>query len=105
MTTVTVNQPVREVLTIREASGATIIKIKEPAAPSIISMKAQGPIGPQGPAGAGTGPQGEPGPKGDPGHPGQIRFTGNGAPPSVIVGAEPGDTYLDLISGDIYKLI
>ena len=44
------------------------------------------------------------GPPGPPGHPGQIRFTGNGAPPAVIVGAEPGDTYLDLDTGDIYKL-
>ena len=44
------------------------------------------------------------GPPGPPGHPGQIRVTGNGAPPAVIVGAEPGDTYLDLDTGDIYKL-
>ena len=44
------------------------------------------------------------GPPGPPGHPGQIRFTGHGAPPAVIVGAEPGDTYLDLDTGDIYKL-
>lgn len=43
---------------------------------------------------------GQPGP---PGKDGQIRFTGNG-PPGTIVGAEPGDTYMDIISGDIYKL-
>lgn len=36
---------------------------------------------------------------------GQIRFTGNGPPPAVIVGSEPGDIYLDLIAGDTYKLI
>lgn len=36
---------------------------------------------------------------------GQIRFTGNGPPPAVIIGSEPGDTYLDLITGDTYKLI
>ena len=36
---------------------------------------------------------------------GQIRFTGNGPPPAVIVGSEPGDIYLDLITGDTYKLI
>ena len=46
---------------------------------------------------------GEPGPPGPPGKDGQIRFTGNG-PPGVIVGAEPGDTYMDLITGDIFKL-
>ena len=36
---------------------------------------------------------------------GQIRFTGNGPPPAVIVGSEPGDSYLDLITGDTFKLI
>ena len=35
---------------------------------------------------------------------GQIRFTGNGPPPAVIVGSEPGDIYLDLLAGDTYKL-
>lgn len=50
-----------------------------------------GPIAIQGPAGA-------------PGKDGQIRYTGHGAP-GVIVGAEPGDTYLDLLSGEIYKLM
>lgn len=35
---------------------------------------------------------------------GQIRFTGNGPPPAVIVGSEPGDIYLDLLTGDTYKL-
>lgn len=45
------------------------------------------------------------GPPGARGKDGQIRFTGHGAPPTVIVGSEPGDTYLDLDTGDIYKLI
>ena len=40
---------------------------------------------------------------GPPGKDGQIRFTGHG-PPGTIVGAEPGDTYMDLSTGDIYKL-
>lgn len=42
--------------------------------------------------------------RGPAGKDGQIRFTGNGAPPTVIVGAAPGDTYMDLLTGDIYKL-
>ena len=42
--------------------------------------------------------------RGPAGKDGQIRFTGNGAPPTVIVGAAPGDTYMDLLNGDIYKL-
>ena len=44
------------------------------------------------------------GPPGPPGHPGQIRYTGLGPPPAVIVGAEPGDTYLDLDTGNVFKL-
>ena len=43
--------------------------------------------------------------RGPAGKDGQIRFTGNGPPPAVIVGSEPGDTYLDLMAGDTYKLI
>lgn len=44
------------------------------------------------------------GPTGVPGKDGQIRFTGEGEPPTLIVGATPGDTYLDLTTGDVYKL-
>lgn len=54
------------------------------------------------------GPRGERGRdahmQGPPGKDGQIRFTGNGPPPAVIVGAEPGDTYMDLLTGNVYKL-
>lgn len=41
---------------------------------------------------------------GSPGKDGQIRFTGYGPPPVVIAGAEPADVYLDIATGDIYKL-
>lgn len=41
--------------------------------------------------------------RGPAGKPGQIRFTGMGAP-GVILGAEPGDTYLDTATGNIYTL-
>lgn len=70
-----------------------------------VQVVVEGPVGPRGP----PGPQGEPGtgttpgPPGPPGKDGQIRFTGHG-PPGVIVGAEPGDTYMDLLTGDLYKL-
>ena len=47
-----------------------------------------------------SGGGGSPGPAGKDG---QIRFTGHGAP-GVIVGASPNDTYMDLDTGDIYKL-
>lgn len=41
--------------------------------------------------------------KGADGKDGQIRFTGHGAP-GTIIGANPGDTYMNLDNGDIYKL-
>lgn len=49
------------------------------------------------------GPAAIPGPPGAPGKDGQIRYTGHGAP-TLIVGAEPGDTYLDTLTGVIYTL-
>lgn len=67
-----------------------------------------GPMGPPGGAAGATGatgPTGSTGPAGPAGRDGQIRFTGIGAPPAVIVGANPGDTYCDLATGDVYKLI
>lgn len=41
--------------------------------------------------------------QGPAGKDGQIRYTGTGEP-GLIVGAEPGDTYLDVLTGTIYKL-
>lgn len=64
-------------------------------------MGLQGPKGDPGPQGP-PGPAGAPG--GLPGRDGQIRFTGQGPPPPVIAGAQPGDTYLDVESGIIYRL-
>ena len=73
---------------------------------------AEGPRGPKGDQGE-QGPPGDtvgiPGPQGPQGVPGvqgkdgQIRFTGSG-PPGVIIGASPNDTYVDLLTGDVYKL-
>lgn len=53
--------------------------------------------------GGSGGVQGPKGDKGDPGTPGQIRFVGNGAP-GTLIGAQPGDQYLDRDTGDIYSL-
>lgn len=93
-------------------SPADVINTGTPGRPGVPGKP--GPPGPQGPPGPKgdkgepgedhtgiPGPQGEPGP---PGKDGQIRFTGNGPPPVAIIGAEPGDTYMDLSNGDIYKL-
>ena len=56
-----------------------------------------------GAAWVGIGPIAIQGPAGAAGKDGQIRYTGHGAP-GVILGAEPGDTYLNLLTGEIYKL-
>lgn len=40
----------------------------------------------------------------DSGTPGQPRWTGEGPPPATIIGASPGDTYLDTLTGDLYRL-
>lgn len=57
-----------------------------------IVLSATGPRGPRGLSGEGTTSSGQP------------RFTGTG-PPGVIIGAEPGDEYLDKSNGDIYTLM
>ena len=43
--------------------------------------------------------------RGPKGKDGQIRFTGQGDPPAFIPGAEPGDVYLNTLTGDTFKLI
>lgn len=65
----------------------------------------KGDKGDKGDAGGEPGAQGPPGEQGSPGRDGQIRFTGQGPPPVVIVGSIPGDVYMDLSSGNLYKLI
>lgn len=59
-----------------------------------------GPAGPEGPVGE-KGDTGDPG--GPPGPPGQPRYSGYG-PPGLIIGSSPGDEYIDLLTGDIYRL-
>lgn len=54
----------------------------------------------------GMGPKGDPGPPGPPGDGdgrGAKRFYGDG-PPTVVIGAQAGDEYLDLLTGDLYIL-
>jgi hypothetical protein len=41
-----------------------------------------------------------PGPQGEPG---TLRFHGTG-PPTLVIGARPGDEYLDTTTGDLYRL-
>lgn len=48
--------------------------------------------------------QGVPGPPGPPGIPGSaVKYSGEG-PPGTIIGAAPGDRYLDTITGTVYRL-
>ena len=62
----------------------------------------QGEPGPPGPAGP-VGPVGPMGPEG-PRSSGPQYWHGQGAPPEVIIGARPGDCYVDVLTGDIYQL-
>ena len=48
------------------------------------------------------GAQGPPGPPG-PGYAGEAWFYGSG-PPGTIIGSQPGDNYMDLDTGTIWKL-
>lgn len=54
-----------------------------------IAIVNAGPIGPRGPAGPAFG-----------GH----RFYGDG-PPRTVIGAQPHDEYVDVLTGDIYTLL
>ena len=49
------------------------------------------------------GPAGQDGKDGVDGKDGQPRFWGEGEP-GVIIGAEPGDLYLDITTGTMYRL-
>lgn len=64
---------------------------------NVVVVTVDGEQGPPGPPGE-DGQNGAPGPSG-----GLVKWYGNG-PPGAIIGASPGDFYLDLDSGDIYTL-
>lgn len=108
-TVITVNRPVQEI----EAQPRTQSVSIEAAA----SMGPRGLTGPQGPQGLG-GPQGPRGPKGDKGDIGNTGLTGASGPKgekgdkglSVLSGegaptqtGNPGDTYIDTMTGDVYR--
>lgn len=104
--------------TVIVRQNKTIARVERPGAPPVkvapggavtverttnrtTEVATRGPQGPKGDPGRDAEQMGPPGP---PGKDGQIRFTGYG-PPGTIVGSEPGDTYMDLATGDVYKLI
>lgn len=64
---------------------------------SIIRAGPPGPPGLNGDSGL-TGPQGPAGPSS-----GDARYYGEG-PPGLIIGASPGDEYVDALTGDLYRL-
>lgn len=65
----------------------------------VIAYPAVGPAGRDGK----DGPPGPPGPPG-PASSGPALFTGPGSPPDVVVGARPGDAWLDTVTGMTYRL-
>lgn len=84
------------IVVINPPPPAPVVVLAPPQAPDL-DISPPGLGGPPGP----VGPPGPTGPSG--GAPGQPRFTGTG-PPGLILGAEPMDEYLDISSGDIYRL-
>jgi len=63
----------------------------------------QGEVGPQGPQGP-TGAEGAQGPQGPAGARGTKWFTGAGVP-GTLTDQQPGDLYLDITTGDVYRLV
>jgi hypothetical protein len=89
---VVLDQRVVEVVEVERPSQ--VIVLTAPGEPQVLFVDSPG--GPKGDPGA-------PGPSGPPGPAGQPRWEGTG-PPGVIVGASPGDLYLDRTTGDLYRL-
>lgn len=69
----------------------------------VVDVGIAGPVGPPGGPGL-TGPPGETGAPGPTGAPGQPRYVGAGPPPVTVIGAQPGDRWLDETTGTIYRL-
>lgn len=99
------------VLTVVDTNNLLVTQVAEqplivtPAVSNSITVSSAGAPGPQGGLGP-MGPMGPTGPQGytgTPGTAGQPRWSGVG-PPGTIVGANPGDSYLDTDTGDIYLL-
>ena len=61
-----------------------------------------GSVGPEGPIGP-IGPIGPAGPPGADGEPGSQWGFGDG-PPGTLIGSRPGDVYMDVLTGEFYKL-
>ena len=79
-----------------EAQTVDIVTLSpEPGVPALGRL-VPGPAGPQG-------PQGLQGPQGPQGDPGSVWWSGEG-PPNVVIGASPGDFYIDTLSGTLYQL-
>lgn len=79
--------------------------IQPPPSPGQILVPVAGPPGHMGVDGA-QGPPGPPGPQGPPGgaFEGAVTWSGQGEPPEPLIGAKPGDYWLDVLTGDIYTL-
>ncbi len=70
---------------------ADVVEVSaDPAGPRVLIVATPGPPGPPGPPGQGQGG-------------GTAWFTGTG-PPGTILGASPGDAYIDTTTGTIYRL-
>jgi hypothetical protein len=82
--------PAPPVTTLSEICETDATAYPPPPPPVII----QGPPGPTGPTGA----------TGAAGRAGEVWYSGEGPPPDPYPGANPGDWYMDELTGDIYEL-
>lgn len=91
------------VLKINVTTAGTRVRTEPPrvaVAPTdtrVIVALTPGPSGGQGPAGP-------PGPQGPPGDGDTVAWHFGSGPPGTIVGASPGDVYMDVDNGTLYRL-
>ncbi len=104
-----VDQPAAQTVTVTETDVDAIEVPLEPEtvvvtddAPAQIVVAETGVAGPPGSQGP-QGSQGAAGPQGPQGPVGHNRWYGDG-PPVVVIGAAPGDEYVDELTGDLYVL-
>lgn len=97
--TVTVTETDVDAIEVPLEPETVVVTDDAPAQVVVAEAGVAGPPGSQGPTGAigATGPQGPQGPVG------AHRFYGEG-PPTVVIGAAPGDEYVDELTGDLYVL-
>lgn len=94
-------------------SDVAFVRVPTAALPTVVVNRTPPQVLPSVVANPKAGPKGDPGERGQvgpagrdgiDGKDGQPRFEGAGPPPDLIVGSTPNDLYLDVLTGDLYRL-